>query len=127
MNAMSKPTASRFPQRAALALLIGAVAVTAACNSTKRENRLLFGGHYFPVKAKPVDKKATLSVFTVTVDKVSQSFDDAREAGRHGGISYCIANYGNSRIDWQVGPDSDPAQLRIEGDKMTFQGTCQRP
>ncbi|MCV2890192.1 hypothetical protein [Ruegeria aquimaris] len=124
---MSMTPTSRQFQRAVLAMLIGALAVTAACTRTKRENRLLFGGHYFPVKAKPVDKKVSLANFTVTVDKASQSPDDAREAGRHGGTVYCIGNYGTSEIEWSLGPDSDPAQLRIVDDKLTFSGTCQRP
>ena len=113
--------------RLVLAGLICAVVVTTGCSGQKRENRMLFNGYYFPVKAKAIDKKVSLADFTVTVDKASQSPDDAREAGRHGGTVYCIANYGTSEIEWSLGPDSDPAQLRIVDDKFTFSGTCQRP
>lgn len=118
---------SRLIGRVGLAGLVAALAVTSGCSLQKRENRLLFGGHYFPIKAKAVDKKVSLANFTVTVDKASQSPDDAREAGRHGGTVYCIGNYGTSEIEWSLGPDSDPAQLRIVDDKLTLSGTCQRP
>ncbi|WP_246044009.1 hypothetical protein [Ruegeria sediminis] len=104
-----------------------AVAALVAGCGERKEFRVLFDGHYFRTKAKVVDKKKTLADFTVRVDDVSASLDGAREAGRHAGTRYCIENYGTSRIDWKVGPDTEPRQLRIVDNTLTFAGTCQRP
>ena len=85
-------------------------------------------GHiYFRANARSVDKRASPADFTVTVNGVGASLDDAREAGRYEGIRFCIRNFGSSKIEWKVGPDSEPQTLRIENDKLTFAGKCQRP
>ncbi len=102
-----------------------AVVVIAAC--TKREDQVLFEGHYYKAKAAPVDKKADRRQFVVTVPDVSVSLDGARAAGEYEGIRYCIANYGSSRIDWAVGPDTETDKLAVVNDRITFRGTCIRP
>ncbi len=94
--------------------------LVAGCIAQK--DRVLFDGKYFGTKVSKVDKQR--DVFQVTVNDVTKSIDGAREAGRHAGNSYCVKNYGSSKIDWTVGPDTPPEQLRIVGDKMVFQGTC---
>ncbi len=106
--------------------LIAALAIVASCGRGSND-QVLFDGHAFRTKAKVVDKKVTLADFTVTVDGASVSLNGAREAGRFEGTKYCIANYGSSKIDWKVGPDTDPKNLRIVDDTLTFAGTCQRP
>lgn len=105
-----------------LALLLAAVA-----GCTKKDDRVLFNGLYFKTKARPIDKKKTLAEFTVTVKDVAQSLDAAREAGGYEGVRYCIANFGSSRIDWTVGPETEPGQLTIVDNTLVFQGTCKRP
>lgn len=105
--------------------LVAAVALVAGCN--KKDNRVLFGGLYFKAKAAPIDKKKTLAEFTVSVKDVSQSLENARAAGGYEGTRYCIANFGTSRIDWVVGPETEPQKLAIDKDTLTFQGRCIRP
>ncbi|SEI81778.1 hypothetical protein SAMN05444007_102410 [Cribrihabitans marinus] len=109
-----------------LIALVGALAATAACGNRKKTD-VLFDGQRFRAKAAPVDKSRTLADFVVTVNGVSASLDGAREAGRYQGTRYCIEKYGSSKIAWALGPDADPAQLRIENDRLSFRGTCQRP
>ncbi|AVO37207.1 hypothetical protein [Pukyongiella litopenaei] len=107
-----------------LAALV-AVVVPAGCSTFKRdEGRIAFDGVYFRSKTAAVDKKVTLADFTTTVKGVSASFDGAREAGRYEGTRYCISNYGTSKIDWSVGPDTDPQRLTIVDDTLTFSGRC---
>ncbi len=103
--------------------------LVSACGqvATSSATRVAFDGVYFRANAKHVDKKATPSEFTVTVNGVSQSLDGAREAGRYEGTKFCIQNFGSSRIKWKVGPETEPQNLRIENDKLIFAGTCQRP
>lgn len=101
------------------------IAVLAGCSGDK--DKILFDGYDFRSKTAPVDKKRSRADFTVTIKDATRSLDGAREAGRYQGTRYCIANYGNSDIDWAVGPDTDPAQLRIVDGDLSFQGTCQRP
>ncbi len=109
-------------------LAIGALAaalVVAGCSDP--DSKVLFDGYDFRAKTAPVDKKRSRADFTVTIKDATRSLDGAREAGRYQGTRYCIANYGNSDIDWAVGPDTDPAQLRFVDGDLSFQGTCQRP
>ena len=49
------------------------------------------------------------------------------EAGGYAGTRYCIEKFGNSRIDWAVGPDTEPGRLTIADNTLVFRGTCQRP
>ncbi|WP_051927433.1 hypothetical protein [Ruegeria halocynthiae] len=105
-----------------------ALSIVAGCGTvTSSSDRVNFDGQSFRAKAKVVDKKVSRTDFTVVVKGVSASLDGAREAGRYEGIKFCIANFGSSRIVWKVGPDTEPKNLRISDDKLTFAGTCQRP
>ncbi len=108
-------------------VVLGSLLVAACGTAPSRATRVAFDGIYFNAKAKHVDKKATPTDFTVTVNGVSQSLDGAREAGRYEGTKFCIQNFGSSRITWKVGPDTEPQNLRLENDKLTFAGSCQRP
>ncbi|WP_299945030.1 hypothetical protein [uncultured Ruegeria sp.] len=108
-------------------VLTGTLLVSACGTAPSRATRVAFDGIYFRASAKHVNKKATPSEFTVTVNGVSQSFDGAREAARYEGTKFCIQNFGSSRIVWKVGPDTEPQNLRIEKDKLTYAGRCQRP
>lgn len=104
-----------------------ALSVISACTVSSSSDRVLFDGQFFRAKAKHVDKKAMPTDFTVVVTGVSASLDGAREAGRYEGTKFCIKNFGSSSIEWKVGPDTEPQNLRISDDKLTFAGACQRP
>ncbi|WP_371688496.1 hypothetical protein [Ruegeria sp. EL01] len=110
------------------ATLVSACLMVSACGLFRpSDDRILFDGQSFRAKAKVVDKKVSPANFTVVINGVSASLDGAREAGRYEGTKFCIENFGSSRIEWKVGPDTEPQQLQISDDKLTFAGTCQRP
>lgn len=106
---------------AALGLL-----VLGGCNVDK-DKQLRFDGYHFKTEVKPVDRKVSIVDFTAEVKKASQSLTGARAAGEHAGIRYCIATYGSSRIDWAIGPKTDPETLVLDKDTLTFRGTCLKP
>ena len=107
---------------------MAAFALLAACGDKPLgSNKVEFDGEYFRAKARVVDKKVSPTDFTVVVRGVSATLDGAREAGRYEGIKFCVQNFGSSRIDWKVGPDTEPQELDISDDILTFSGTCQRP
>lgn len=112
---------------ALLGLCVGALLLTAGC--AKREDRFFVyevGGQkaIFRAKSSAIDKKVSLADFSATVRDVSQSLDGAREAGRFEGTKYCIAQYGTSKIKWNVGPDTAAEYLRVVDDTLTFSGRC---
>ncbi|WP_370401783.1 hypothetical protein [Sulfitobacter sp. JB4-11] len=100
--------------------LLGAVVMLAGCKDPADQIR--FDGKYFPTKVSKVDGQRDQIV--VTVKEVAQSPEGALSAGRYAAVAYCVGLYGNSDIDWVVGPDTDPSQIRIQGNTMTFRGTC---
>jgi len=103
--------------------LCAATLVLSACG--RREDKLIpFDGFLYRAKAGPVDKKVSRADFTATVWNVSQSLTGARQAGRHEGTKYCIAQYGSSKVRWSVGPDTPVENLRIVDDQLTFSGRC---
>ncbi len=105
-----------------LMVMMVLVAVTALAGCQRNKDRILFDGKFFRTKIGKVDGQR--DVFTVTVRDVSQSPEGALSAGRFAGVSYCVKNYGSSDIDWAVGPDTPPEQLRIVDNTLVFQGTC---
>jgi hypothetical protein len=105
--------------RFAIALVLGAT-VLAGCTDSK--NRIAFDGQFFRAKVAKVDKQR--HVFTVRIRDVDRSIDGAREAGRHAGVSYCVENFGSSKITWTVGPDTPPEALQIVDNTLIFEGVC---
>lgn len=99
------------------ALMLG---LLAGCINS--EAKVAFDGKFFRTKVVKVDGQS--DVFTVRIRDVARSLDGAREAGRHAGTSHCVEKYGNSDIDWSVGPDTPPEQLQILDDSLLFQGVC---
>jgi hypothetical protein len=114
-------------KKLAVGVGIAGLLLASACSQVSSSDRVLFDGKSFRAKAKPVNKRVSPTEFTITVSGVSASLDGAREAGRFEGTKYCVQNFGSSRIAWNVGPDTEPQKLRIENDKLTFAGACQRP
>ncbi|WP_243403534.1 hypothetical protein [Shimia abyssi] len=100
-------------------LLVAATALSACARN--RKDAVSFNGFFFQSRAEKVSKEER-DHFTVTVKKVSQDFDGAKEAGRHAGVSYCIAQYGTSKIDWVFGPDDEG--IIPSDDEINFEGYC---
>ncbi len=101
-------------------IVLAVVSAVMVTGCVAKKDRVLFDGKYFRAKVSKVDKQR--DVFQVTVKDPAKSIDGAREAGRHAGVSYCVENYGNSDIEWSVGPDTE--QLRVVDNKLVFQGKC---
>ena len=106
---------------ALLGLAIAAGLGLSAC--TKKSERVLFDGNYYPTKAKPAGKDDRKS-FVVTVRRADQGLDGAREAGRHGGTGYCIREFGTSDIVWTRGPDAEDGTLEVAGGSLILRGDC---
>jgi hypothetical protein len=107
-----------------LPLLFAGTAILIAACTPSQDKRDAFDGFYYKAKTSTTNKKTTLAVFTTTISGVSQSLDGARQAGAYEGTKYCIAQYGTSQIEWTVGPDTEPQDLIIVDDKLTFYGRC---
>ena len=107
--------------RASTVLVVVAGLALSAC--TKKSERILFNGNYYPTKAKAVGKSDRRS-FVVSVRRVDQGLAGAKEAGRHGGKTYCLQNYGTSEIEWAIGPDTPDTALELSGGRLVFRGTC---
>lgn len=121
---MTRTAATKLMMAAGCASLM---LVSACGGGGESSDRLQFDGQSFRASAKAVNKKAAPTEFQVTIKGVSASLDGAREAGRYEGTRFCVQNFGSSRINWVVGPDTEPQKLRIENDNLTFAGTCLRP
>lgn len=102
-------------------LVLITVVMVAGC--TERAKRVYFDGKLYPTREKAVSKDDR-AAFTVSVRKVAQGIDGAREAGRHGGSKYCIKNFGTSRIEWVNGPDDPQETMQINNGNLTLSGRC---
>lgn len=103
-------------------VILGLIAaLVAGCGS--RRDRIAFDGQFFRSNASRVDGDRQQIV--VTVRPVSASFAGALDAGRYEATRYCIANYGNSAVDWVLGPDQEPSTYRIENDTLVLRGACE--
>lgn len=105
-----------------LAAATVSVVALAACSDA--ENRPSFDGVSYRTKASAVDRKTTRAFFEAEVLKVGAAATGAREAMRFAGTTYCIENYGTSKIDWQVDLDDPEAPLPRSGDTLVLRGTC---
>lgn len=105
---------------AVLVLLAAAMALSGCTN--KRQKGVTFEGIQFRSDVAQVGEN--LEEFQVTVFKVSQSLEGAREAGRWEATRYCIRNFGASDKEWIVGPDAEDGQLVVRDDTLTFRGRC---
>ncbi|MFC4215655.1 hypothetical protein [Pseudophaeobacter arcticus] len=105
-----------------LAVAFVSVGLVAGCSD--RESRPVFDGVAFRTKASVVDKKISRALFEAEVYDVAASPLGAREAMRYAGTTYCIKNYGTSRIDWLIDLDDPEAPLPRDGDNALLRGTC---
>ena len=102
--------------------------VLAGCASIQNGTRALsgerqaFDGQYY--SARVSEDEARPERFVVSVGNLDRGLAGAVEAGRYEATRYCIEVDGTSRVRWTVGPDTDPAQLRIADDTLVFQGEC---
>ena len=94
-----------------------------ACGNV-RKDKLSFDGQYFRSKASKTGSDDRRQ-FSVDVRPVSASVEGAQEAGRHEATKYCIENFGNSVVFWDIGPDDDPQTYVLDGDTLVLQGTCE--
>ncbi len=101
-----------------IGVLVGALALGACA---KPGERVLFDGKYYPARVKKDgDQREN---FVVTVQRVEQGLNGAREAGRYEGITYCVENYGSSDITWINGPEDEAAALTDSGN-LVLRGSC---
>lgn len=105
-----------------LGLLLTVCVALVACDNL-RKDKLSFDGQFFRTKASKAGDNRR--VFTVDVRPVSASIEGAQEAGRHEATKYCIENFGNSVVIWQVGPDDAPESYVFDGDGLVLSGTCE--
>lgn len=110
----------------AILIALAATVAVSGCSKTRDfiagREKLAFDGQYFRSTVSP--SKEDRAAFAVTVRDAAKSVDGAREAARYEATKYCIEQYGNSRIDWAVGPDSDAAALVIRDGDLNFNGVC---
>ncbi len=104
-------------------LTLGLITVVMLAGCTERAKRVYFDGKHFPTREKAVSKEER-DRFVVTVRRVDQGLDPAREAGRHGGSRYCIKNFGTSEIEWASGPDDPAETLQVSNSTLTLTGRC---
>lgn len=107
-------------------LLIATTALSAcgdnwrASFKSKRE-RILFEGHQYKAKAKQVSKDER-DHFEVVVSRATQSLNGARQAGGYEAVKYCIKEYGTSKMDWVIGPETETI-IPVD-DKIRLEGYC---
>jgi hypothetical protein len=95
------------------------VMLVAGCQDA--DDAIAFDGFYFRTSLKSGDDPR---VFAVTSFPVSASIEGARQAAQYEAFTYCINEYGSSKIKWTVGPKQDPASYRIVDDTLTLSGVC---
>lgn len=105
--------------RQALTIALMATMGLTACGPD--DDTILFDGQYYRTRLSDTEAR---HIFTVTARPVSASLEGAREAARYEATSYCVRNYGSSRIAWTVGPDDPEETLPIADDTLTLQGAC---
>lgn len=107
-------------------LLIAATALS-GCSGNWRASfksnreRVTFEGYQYKAKAKQVSKEER-DHFEVIVSRANQSLDGARQAGDYEAVKYCIKEYGTSKMDWVIGPDTETI-IPVD-DKIRLEGYC---
>lgn len=106
--------------RGAGLILLCAVLV-AGC--TKREERVLFDGKYYPAKVRA--ERGDRRVFTASVGRAGRGVEGARKAAVHEATRHCIANFGTSTIEWKGAREGQEGPVFTRsGDRVSVSGTC---
>lgn len=84
---------------------------------------MFFNGKFYPTKERAANK-SDRKEFVVTVRRASQGEAGARAAGEHGGMRYCLKNYGTSEIEWIVGPDAPAGTFDVSKNSIAMRGKC---
>jgi len=107
-------------------LLIAATALS-GCSGNWRASfksnreRVTFEGYEYKAKAKQVSKEER-DHFEVVVSRANQSLIGARQAGGYEAVKYCIKEYGTSKMDWVIGPETETI-IPVD-DKIRLEGYC---
>ncbi len=123
---MTKFTCQRKTPATIAVLLIAATALSACSGNwrasfkSKRE-RIAFEGYQYKAKASQVSKEER-DHFEVVVSRANQSLSGARQAGGYEAVKYCIKEYGSSKMDWVIGPDTETI-IPVD-DKIRLEGYC---
>lgn len=120
MNGEMNTTMTKLA-RTGFALALTAAVAGCGGGGLWNQDPVLFEGVEFRQKSSAVSRNDRRS-FQVSVRPVSASMTGAREAGKYEGTRYCIQNFGNSDIKWQIGPNSEV--LPVENDTLTLTGRC---
>ncbi|MCD1616850.1 hypothetical protein ACFSDD_11750 [Salipiger marinus] len=91
-----------------------------ACGASR--DAPVFNGVKFrsDVRASKEDRAS----FVATVRNATPALEGAVLAAEYEGVRYCITYIGNSDIQWQVGPDTPPAQLVASDGTLSLRGRC---
>lgn len=104
---------------AAVALLSAVLA--AGCS--KREERVLFNGNYYPAKSR--GEKSDPRVFTASAGRAGRGIEGAQQAAMHEATRYCIEKFGTSAIEWSHAREGQEGPVFTRsGDRVSVAGTC---
>lgn len=105
---------------AGLALLCAVLA--AGC--TKREERVLFDGNYYPAKTRA--ERSDPRSFTASVRRAGRGIEGAQKAVVHEATRYCVDSYGTSAIAWAGVPEGQEGPVYARsGDRVSVSGRCE--
>ena len=107
-------------------ILLSLVASVSGCGwlGIGRSSDVTFDGQYYRGNAKAAER-SDKQYFLATVGPVSSSLAGAREAAQYEAIKHCIKYFGTSNIAWEVGPDTPDSAIMVNGDEITYMGTCE--
>ena len=104
-------------------MIFGVCLALIGCDNIRKDDQA-FDGQFFRSKAERVGRDDRRP-FTVAVRPASASIKGALEAGRHEATKYCVETFGNSRINWVLGPDAPPESYVLERDTLMLEGVCE--
>ena len=106
-------------------ILLLCVLAISACSKDRNGNakNVTFDGIRF--RSSIDSDRHDRAAFEVRVRGISRSVAGAGEAGRYEATRHCIKFFGNSAVDWTVGPDMPRESWLVAGDDLTFIGRCQ--
>ena len=107
-----------------VALLVGLVGLLSSCGIRERIWGTSPAEIGLPFSAD-LDTGETRREFTVEVDALGASLEEARESARFPATRHCIERYGRSDVDWVIDPATgDWAVTRLENGNLIVSGSC---